>query len=61
MPDRVADHECLFHPWHVDFARAQAGHAVPQPPLWRACVVCGLWVDLVAVARERLVHQLLHP
>ncbi len=61
MGGGVVDHECLFQPWHVDFARAQAQHAIQQPPLWRACVVCGLWVDLVAVARERRADQRLHP
>ncbi len=61
MADPVPEHECLFQPWHVAFARAQAEHAVPQPPLWRACVICGLWVDLVAVARERRRDQQLHP
>ena len=55
------EHECLFYPWHVDFARAQARNPHPQPPLYRACVICGLPVDLVAVARERLADEARYP
>ena len=60
-PDPSGDHECLFQPWDVAFARTQAASVFAQAPLWRACVLCGMWVDLVAVAEERLVDQRTHP
>ena len=60
-PEPDGDHECLFPAWEVSFARSHAASVHAQPPLWRACGLCGMWVDLVAVAVERLVDQRAHP
>ncbi len=55
------DHECLVHPCQVAILRSQAEHTSTQPPLWRECVLYGLQVDLLAVAREGADDARRHP
>ena len=50
----------MFHRWQVDYACMQARREPRQPPMLRPCVICGMPVDLVAVARERFADQRLH-
>lgn len=59
-PNPNGEHECLFQPWDVAYAQSQAAKVSALPPLLRACVLCGMWVDLVAVATERLADQHRH-